>query len=214
MSTPTHAAADLQLQQMTEDHAQATFRSIMDALARPGSLHPLPVGAVPRDCPAAVTPLLALCDLMSPITALTCPDPARARRTEELIGAIGRVTGAPIVGPEDARFALALDDDPDLSDLTVGSNWSPEYGATLCQRVQSLSTQTPGGPEAQTWRLSGPGVRPDSDTTVSVRGLTDRWVAARAALTAHYPRGIDCLLVSDDGLVLGLPRTTTIEVTA
>jgi alpha-D-ribose 1-methylphosphonate 5-triphosphate synthase subunit PhnH len=36
------------------------------------------------------------------------------------------------------------------------------------------------------------------------------FVAARAEAVAAYPAGIDILLVTDDGWVAGLPRTTTI----
>lgn len=40
--------------------------------------------------------------------------------------------------------------------------------------------------------------------------MTVGFVAARAGVVAAYPGGIDVLLVTDDGRIVGLPRTTTI----
>ena len=64
-----------------------------------------------------------------------------------------------------------------------------------------------GGPRR--WRLSGPGV--ETTATLAPRGLPDDFVAARAESVSDYPAGIDILLVTDDGRVVGLPRTTTIS---
>ncbi|WP_264993287.1 phosphonate C-P lyase system protein PhnH, partial [Mycobacterium montefiorense] len=63
-----------------------------------------------------------------------------------------------------------------------------------------------GGPGR--WTLSGPGVC--GTATLAPQGLPAGFVAARAEAVGAHPAGIDVLLVTDDGRVVGLPRTTTI----
>ena len=62
---------------------------------------------------------------------------------------------------------------------------------------------------ARRWRMTGPGI--PGETTLSPLGLPPGFVAARAEAVAGYPAGIDVLLVTRDGHVVGLPRTTTIN---
>ncbi|SEE82453.1 phosphonate C-P lyase system protein PhnH [Ruania alba] len=190
------------LRELSPTVSQQVFHASMEALARPGTLHRLPAGAVPEPVPAALAPLLALVDLMAPLAALPAgPDDATTRA----VATVGRLTGAPVVSPGRARFALALAEPLDWVELSTGSHWSPEQGAVLVQRVHSLTASGP-------WQLRGPGIPPATPATIAVTGLSPAWVTQRAALVADYPAGIDCLLVADDGTLAGLPRTTTIEV--
>ena len=220
------------LTDLSSDTSQRVFHRIMEAFSRPGTLHTLPDtgSSVPAPVPAVVVPLLALADLMTPLAALTAApvfadagdDPAA-----DAVAAISRLTGAPVEEPERARFALALEEPADFSDLTPGSHWSPEQGAMLVQRVAAISdasdatdaTDAPSAadenqelPAGEAWRLTGPGVAPHADTMVRVAGLSEHWLATRQELVADYPAGIDCLLVTDDGTFLALSRTTMIEV--
>src|SRR4029079_14681902 len=85
-------------------NAQTVFRAIMDAMARPGSVQPLPVFARPP-APLSVTAgaiALALCDNDTPLwldPALQAPGAAKSWR--------GFHTGAPLANtPADAHFAL------------------------------------------------------------------------------------------------------------
>lgn len=202
------------LTDLSSDASQRAFHRIMEAFSRPGTIHDLPdtASSVPAPVPAVVVPLLALADLMTPLAPLMSAaadgdeDPAT-----EAVAAISRLTGAPLTEPARARFALALAEPADFSGLNPGSHWSPEQGAMLVQRVAGISaasdTATPGS-----WRLTGPGVAPHTDTIVWVTGLTEAWLSTRQALVADYPGGIDCLLVTDAGTFLALPRTTMIEV--
>jgi alpha-D-ribose 1-methylphosphonate 5-triphosphate synthase subunit PhnH len=121
------------------------------------------------------------------------------------------VTGAKVSEPARARFALAFAESAEMTDLSVGSHWSPEFGALLCQRVTGLGdTTAPSDQPALRLRLTGPGVKVSADLTVT--GLTPRFVELRASVTADFPAGVDVLLVTDDGDIAGLPRTTRIEV--
>jgi alpha-D-ribose 1-methylphosphonate 5-triphosphate synthase subunit PhnH len=201
------------LREMDPAVSQRAFHVLMEAFSRPGTLHSLPVESFPAAVPAAVVPLLALADLMTPITGLDAEGRAA-------VAAIARLTGAPVASPEGARFALALAEPQDFAHLNTGSHWSPETGAMLVQRVAALEvleTPTPNpNPTPHrspgTWRVSGPGVPPDQDRCVRVAGLSAAWPATRQALVAGYPTGVDCLLITDEGTLVALSRTTVIEV--
>lgn len=208
------------LRALSADVSQRVFRACLTALARPGTRHRLPTETLPTESlpegiPAVALVPLALTDLMAPLAGLgAAVEPARQ---------IASATGARLVEPEQARFALALEDptrhdqadrhdQPDgLGRLPIGSNWSPELGAVLCQRVTALDDHADRqGQGALRLTLSGPGIK--SSTMIMVTGLSVRFFATRDELTAAFPTGIDLLLITDDGTVTGLPRTTTIEV--
>lgn len=178
--------------------SQQVFRACLSALSRPGTAHALPTGDLPAGVPAAALVPLALTDLMAPLTGLG--------RAAGLARRIATATGARYVQPGQARFAVALDDDhEELLRLPVGSNWSPEFGALLSQRVTALRQS-----QGTELTLTGPGIK---DTTMfTVAGLGRAFFAARAELTAAFPTGVDLVLITDDGTMIGIPRTTQIEV--
>lgn len=199
-STPTAAPGSAWpvLPALSPTASQQVFRACLGALARPGTAHRLPTGELPAQVPAAALVPLALTDLMAPLTGLG--------RAAGLARRIATATGARYVEPDQARFAVALDDDhEELLRLPVGSTWSPEFGALLSQRVAAL-----GQAQGTELTLSGPGIK---DTTkITVTGLSGAFLAARAELTAAFPTGVDLVLITDDGTMIGIPRTTRIEV--
>ena len=85
-------------------NAQTVFRAVMDAMARPGSVQPLPVFARPPTPLAATSGAiaLALCDNDTPLWL----DPAL--HASAAIGSwLGFHTGAPLANtPADAHFAF------------------------------------------------------------------------------------------------------------
>ena len=213
------------LTDLSSDASQRVFHQTMEAFSRPGTIHHLPdtASSVPAPVPAVIVPLLALADLMTPLAALSSAPAAEAMGDDaaaEAVAAISRLTGAPTAEPARARFALALDEPADFSDLSPGTHWSPEQGAMLVQRVAAISdvsdvpdaTETTDAATSGNWRLTGPGVAPHADTIVRITGLSEDWLTTRQELVDDYPAGIDCLLVTDSGTFLALPRTTMIEV--
>ena len=90
--------------------AQSCFRAVLDAMARPGRIRTVPAGlAAPSPlCDAAAALLLTLVDHETPLWLDPAAEPAR--------GWIGFHTGAPVVPPAQALFALALSL-PDLAAL-------------------------------------------------------------------------------------------------
>ncbi|MDP5358709.1 MAG: phosphonate C-P lyase system protein PhnH, partial [Paracoccaceae bacterium] len=87
-----------------------------------------------------------------------------------------------------------------LRQLRCGSDLYPDDGATVVIRARF-------GTGAQV-RLTGPGVNGAVD--VQIGGLPDGFWARRAEMI-RYPMGFDMLLL-DAAQVIGLPRSTKVEV--
>ena len=174
--------------------SQACFRAVLDAMARPGTIHAV---AAPTDPPspldrATAAMLLTLVDADTPVWLDGAADAAMPW--------IAFHCGAARTGMADATFGLALGPLPLLT-FAAGSDDAPEDGATLILQVAALG-------EGRRLRLSGPGLL--HAAPFAAAGLPDGFVADWAANRARFPRGIDVLLCAGDRLA-ALPRTVTIE---
>jgi alpha-D-ribose 1-methylphosphonate 5-triphosphate synthase subunit PhnH len=172
------------------DAAQRAFRAVLDALARPGTTASLPsVDGVP----AALLPVLALADLDTPVCVLG--DSPGGDWADALTTATSAPTG-PLAA---ARLVAALRplETGELAGVRAGDAAAPEDAALVSLAVPGLD----GGPSL---RLSGPGI--PGTRTIAPRGLPADLAATRAATA--FPAGADLLLVTPDGQVLGLPRST------
>lgn len=175
--------------------AQACFRAVLDAMARPGRLNDVKLGLIapaPLDQATAAV-LLTLLDGDTPVWL--DPEAAAARAW------ILFHCGAPLVEPPaDAAFAVALSM-PDLAALSSGSHEAPEDGATLILQIPALG-------RGRDYRLSGPGLR--ESCILAVAGLPEDFDAAWQRNHARFPRGIDLVLCAGKTLT-ALPRTVTVE---
>lgn len=189
--------------------SQLIFRAVMEALARPGTVGLLPA-ADAGGLPPALLPLLALADLGTPACVLAdegeWPDVVRA------------MTLAPAAGLAEARLVAALRPvtGDELASLATGTATAPEDGALACLSVTGFRPLPDGqGPDGESpadgrvLRLSGPGI--PGTTKLLVTGLPPDFVAVRDELTSGFPAGADLVLVTPEGNLAGLPRTTQID---
>ena len=173
--------------------SQACFRAVLDAMARPGTIHTVTTPASPP-APlgrAAAAVLLTLIDAETPLWL----DPAAAAAAEW----ITFHTGAPRAPLATAPFALALAAMP-LAPLHPGTDEAPEQSTTLILQLPALGTGT-------AYRLEGPGL--ETPTTVRIDGLAPTFLTEWAANHAAFPRGIDLILCAGDQLA-AFPRTLRI----
>ncbi len=181
--------------------AQATFRTIMDAMARPGTLQrvrDVPSGAPAHLAPASAALMLALSDHETPVWL----DAALA--TGETANWLRFHSGAPIVTDvTQGSFVLCTTPAsvPSLNQLALGTSEYPDRSATLIVQVESLSE---GRPVA----LRGPGIRGEATLRAAI---APDLVAMLQANHALFPRGIDTLLVADDAII-ALPRSTRLTM--
>ncbi|NOJ39262.1 phosphonate C-P lyase system protein PhnH [Bradyrhizobium australiense] len=178
--------------------AQSTFRSVMDAMARPGSVQRItvPVGTPDEMMSGTAAIALTLFDHDTPIwlDAAMSAAPVIAKWLKFH-------TSAPVVADSSiASFALAGDPRnlPPLDRFAFGSNEYPDRSATLILQAESL-TQGPA------FEMKGPGV---DGTAVLQAMLQPRDLFLRLTINeALFPRGIDVVLVHDNSIV-AIPRTT------
>jgi alpha-D-ribose 1-methylphosphonate 5-triphosphate synthase subunit PhnH len=178
--------------------AQSTFRSVMDAMARPGSVQRV---VVPAGAPAAMmrgTAAIAL-TLFDHDTPLWLD--SRMSETPDVTKWLKFHTGAPVIAdPSICSFALIGDARalPGLDRFAFGSNEYPDRSTTLILQAESL-TQGPA------FDLRGPGI---DGTAVLQAAIQPADLFERLEINqALFPRGIDVVLVHDDTIV-AIPRTT------
>src|ERR1700738_79053 len=178
--------------------AQSTFRSVMDAMARPGSVQRIEAAA---GVPAAMmrgTAAIAL-TLFDHDTPLWL-DPSMSA-TSDVTKWLKFHTGAPVIADSSiCSFALIGDARalPALDRFAFGSSEYPDRSTTLILQVESLT-------QGSVLELREPGIDGVAmlQATIQPTDLVER-LAINAAL---FPRAIEVVVVHDDGVV-GVPRTT------
>src|SRR5262245_51006068 len=171
--------------------AQSTFRSVMDAMARPGSVQRIrAVAGTPHPMMRGTAAIaLTLFDHDTPVWL----DGAMAARGD-VAKWLKFHTSAPVIAdPFVCSFAVIGDFHhlPPLDRFALGSSEYPDRSTTLILQVDSLNS----GPVLE---LTGPGI--DGAATLQATipaNLLDR-LAVNATL---FPRGIDVVLVHDDAVV-------------
>jgi len=169
--------------------AQA-FRSVMEAMARPGTIQTI-TGAQPPAplSPAAGSVLLTLCDTDTPVYLSGAADCDAVRKW------LAFHTGAPITGPSHAMFAVGTWDAlAPLSAYQIGTSAYPDRSATLIVESDTLD-------EGAT--LSGPGIKDTASLSLPEQ-------AAFQVNRALFPLGLDFIFTSGDQLA-ALPRSTVVS---
>ena len=181
--------------------AQAVFRAIMDAMARPGTVQELPQLANPP-APLSATAgavALALCDNDTPVWL----DPPL--QAEAAVKAwLGFHTGAPWANtPADAHFALIANpkEMAALDGFSQGTQEYPDRSTTLILLTGDLGS----GP---TLLLEGPGI--EKTAMIAPTGMPRHFVEQWKQNNQRFPRGVDIILAAPGSLAC-LPRTTRIK---
>ncbi|MCH8466682.1 MAG: phosphonate C-P lyase system protein PhnH [Roseinatronobacter sp.] len=170
--------------------AAHAFRQVLEAMAHPGRIMGLAGIAAPAPCSAAAAcVLLTLVDGTTPLHLAGAHDCAPVRDWVRFH------LGAPLVGPQEAAFALGTWDA--LGPLAIypqGSAEYPDRSATLI--VECVALQASGA------RLTGPGIK-----DAAWLNLPDP--AALRTNAALFPRGVDIMFTSG-AQIAALPRSTQI----
>jgi alpha-D-ribose 1-methylphosphonate 5-triphosphate synthase subunit PhnH len=177
--------------------AQSTFRSVMNAMAHPGSVHEVTglVSAPPPLMCGSAAVALTLFDHDTPIwldqRMSACPEVANWLKFH---------SGAPVVTkPSLSSFAVIADGGglPDLDGFALGTGEYPDRSTTLILQVESLT-------RGCAYELRGPGI----NGAVTLRAAIEPDLFERLGVNAVlFPRGLDVVLVSNKEIV-AIPRTT------
>jgi len=179
--------------------AQSTFRAVLDAMARPGSVQRIGAAPTPpsRLARGAAAIALTLCDHDTPVwlgADLAADDTAAWLRFHcgcELVDAPARAAFA---------FVGSAADLPDFAEFNLGTSDYPDRSTTLILQVQTLAA-------GAGMVLAGPGIRDHSRLLAEL--LPHDMVARLARNHALFPRGIDLLLATDDA-VAAIPRSVRV----
>ncbi|TPK39590.1 phosphonate C-P lyase system protein PhnH [Mesorhizobium sp. B2-5-3] len=184
-------------------NAQTVFRAVTDAMARPGSVQPLPALARPP-APLSATSgavALALCDNDTPLWL----DPA-LHASAAVMSWLGFHSGAPLANtPADAHFAFVASpaEMMALDGFSQGTQDYPDRSTTLILQVGDLTSGTP-------LLLEGPGI--EKTATIAPARMPRHFIEQWKQNINRFPRGVDIILAAHDSLAC-LPRTTRIKTT-
>ena len=177
-----------------------SFRTMLEALSRPGSVHTLPeVSPPPKSMPGGMAALcLALADLDAPLWLDPAADP-------DCGDWLRFNCGCPLVqSPAEASLACVLDPArmPPLAAYRQGEPEYPDRSATVFIAVKDLA-------EGGGVRLTGPGIK--RERAFKATGLPEGFWKQWKDNSAGYPMGVDVFFVSGNRIA-GLPRSVRAEV--
>lgn len=176
---------------------QAAFRSLLNALARPGTVATAELHPRGGRYPAAVTLLESVLD--HEVTFALVPEQADV--TETLL----RLTGSYVAPLDEADYLLCAGNGiaRALEAAKTGTPEFPDRSATVIALAAHVSAE-PGQGEALT--LAGPGIR---DTrTVWLAGFSAECRSRFALANRDLPMGVDLVLLAPDGRFTCLNRYT------
>src|SRR5580698_4406998 len=178
--------------------AQSTFRSVMDAMARPGSVQRIAaITGTPRPMMAGTAALaLTLFDHDTPLWL----DPLMSATPDTTKWLKFHTSASVVTDPSVSAFALVADAAslPALDRFAFGTPEYPDRSTALILQVDSLT-------EGPALELRGPGIDGSATLRAAIKSsdLFER-LSINAAL---FPRGIDVVLVAGDAIA-AIPRTT------
>ncbi|KRB93132.1 phosphonate C-P lyase system protein PhnH [Noviherbaspirillum sp. Root189] len=178
--------------------SQATFRTLLDAMASPGRICRLPMTSnTPAPFNAATTALcLSLADLDTPVWL-------DAHVRSNAVSSFLRFHCGCALTDDPAQAVFAVLSSTENIDFACFAQGSMEYP----DRSTTLFVQASGLREGARYTLSGPGIRDTAELRVT--GLSEHFSQAWRRNNAGFPLGVDLVFCCGDELV-ALPRTTQI----
>lgn len=167
---------------------RSNFRSSLEALARPGLEKPL-------------TPLFGS-GVMAMASVLLYAEVSYFADEHLDFELIRAICGSRAVAPGEADYLFFVGPQPaHLLLAKIGTGENPEEGATMLFATDGLSCTSV--------RLSGPGIPGKREGRLPV---TADFLKQLVEINSCFPQGLDLFFISPDNMLLGLPRTTMIEV--
>lgn len=185
---------------------QQSFRAILNAASRPGSIQTLPPEASEIRClqPYLMTLLETLLD--QEVSHFIADGDGIA----EIEARLYDQTQSPAAPPEEADFIIAPQGSAKgaIRRAKCGDPAYPDQSATVIYCVRNLSVDIP---LPRRYRLSGPGIS-GSLLFPPMTGFDWKELELLSAVNAAFPLGLDAFFVDEAGRLLGLPRSTRISL--
>lgn len=187
--------------------AQAHYRLLLDAMARPGKVNRLPVLQLAPPAGFHQTSVLVALALLNADTCFSSVGHPLPVSEYLLLN-----TAARPVATSEADFVFVQGRQvvaEDLSNLKAGSLSYPEESATLIVDVDEIGSEPV--PDALVLELSGPGV--DGRRKVYMRGLDPAVLRTLEEQNLEFPLGIDAIFTDAEQRFFCIPRTSRMIVT-
>jgi alpha-D-ribose 1-methylphosphonate 5-triphosphate synthase subunit PhnH len=183
---------------------QQNFRILLEAMSRPGRM--LRLDGIQAAAPFAAVLAVGGC-LLDHEVSLCVIGGGDARALQAAL--VGATQGRPEV-PEkaDYLFIVGARGQGAAARAKRGRLEAPEEGATL---VYCLAEGTSASHRLQV-RLRGPGIARPGGIAPEMPGVPPAEFQALMAANADYPLGVDAFFVRPGGALMGLPRSTRIQV--
>ncbi|MCL0079427.1 phosphonate C-P lyase system protein PhnH [Dehalococcoidia bacterium] len=190
--------------------AQAIFRCLVEGLTFPGKLILMPRLSLSPPEPRTKYVMGALLTLLDQqVSFCVCGrDADQAKEASHYIQVNTNSSEKPL---EEADYVFFLSaPEGEIRWVSRGTLEEPHKGAGVFYLVQTLSEGITSEENAgASLQISGPGIR--GIRRISIEGIapseSDSWMEIRR----EYPLGIDIYLISQEGHLCGLPRSTKIE---
>lgn len=173
------------------DKQQQMFRVLLEALSRPGTIQ-----AIPESLEGSHADMALLATLLDGEVTL-------CDRHDLLVAADWPLLQVKQVDAEQADYIFCDGSKVPDFEPRLGTLSCPDESATVVIKVNSLS-----GSDLRL-KLAGPGIQ--HSALAGIQGLDKSWLEIRQDWVCAFPLGVDFFIV-DDTQVLGLPRTTIVEV--
>lgn len=185
--------------------AQRTFRTLLNAMARPGEIYQLAMA--PDE-----TPVFAVCTALLDFEvtyACTTTGMDTAESATALDQRIAQEIGCRQSSLAEAAFIIAYGALPAAAWEIVqrGTLAYPDRGATIIYAVSALGDDA-NGTAATALTLTGPGI--EAERYLIVHGLNVTEFALLSLANSDYPMGVDVILLDPQGRVACLPRSCRI----
>ncbi len=185
--------------------SQHVFTVLLNSLSNPGTIYSVDQKIWERTDGCAV-PLLALLGHETPFCVL-------GENSKELTAIVQHVTTGRPSSLKDARYIAmphAITSE-EFTEISAGSDLRPDSAAQISVYCSGrFSTSSSSGINGTSVRLSGPGVKGESELTfehidsVVLASLLNRKFA--------FPRGHDIWFCNSEGQVVAIPRSTTVTL--
>ena len=179
---------------------QKIFMTLLDALSAPGRRLPLPGHVQQRTRFPAARVLEVLLDIETGFSVL-------GSGASDLTDEIRLATGARPVPVPEADFLVVLGPSSDgaLRSARRGRPENPEEGATVFYLLDGRTGVPPSG----SFRLRGPGIRPDTEQAPEMPGLYRDELRLLGEVNSDFPLGVDAFFLDRES-VMALPHSVGI----
>lgn len=188
------------------DDSQQIFDALLRTVAEPGMIAALPAHLVAVNLPTPLWVPLALADVDTAVSIVGAD-------ADRLAAIVHEATNAPIVEVDRAWVVTVLDEPRSVLDrVPIGTALTPEAGARLTLPCDGLHEDGATAGADVTVTLQGPGIA--GTRRLGVDGVPVDTLTRLGRRDERFPAGFDTWLVTPNGHLAAIPRSTTVTVEA